>query len=74
MEELFFTLLICIAAIALEAWIAGLFYDAAKMKGFNSRVYFWVSFLFGPVGWILVCALPDRGNTPQAISDELPDL
>lgn len=70
----FVVLLLCIVAILIEVWIAGLFYAVAQMKGFNSSVYLWTSILFGPAGWLLVCALPDRGNTPQAISDELPDL
>lgn len=69
-----FILFLCIIGILIDCWIAGLFWGAAQMKGFKSSVYFWTSFLFGPVGWILVCALPDRGNTLQAISDELPDL
>lgn len=70
----FVVLLLCIVAIFTEVWIGCLFYAVAQMKGFNSTVYLWTSILFGPAGWILVCALPDRGNTPQAISDELPDL
>ena len=34
----------------------------------------WLPFWLGIIGYLLVIALPDRGNTPKAVSDELPDL
>ena len=68
------SLIFCIFITWLNSYIAEQFYEAAEAKGYHSRKYFWLSFLFGCVGYLLVIALPDRGNTPQVISDELPDL
>ena len=34
----------------------------------------WLPFWLGIIGYLLVIALPDRGNTPKAVSGELPDL
>lgn len=65
-------LIICGLMIWLAWYLAELFYRAAKMKGHPERKYFWLSFLLGWVGWLLVIALPDRGNA--VISDELPEL
>ena len=57
------------------AWFMAVqFAEAASEKGYTSSKYLWISLLFGIAGWILVCALPDRGNRTSAISDELPDL
>ena len=58
--------------------LAAEFSAVASEKGYTSNKYYWICLLLGIAGWILVCALPDRGNrnnsiTP-AISDELPDL
>lgn len=55
-------------------YIANLFFEVAKAKGFHDRKYLWICFWLGLPGWILICALPDRGNSVPAISDELPDL
>ena len=55
--------------------LAAQFSEVASEKGYKNNKYFWFCLLFGIAGWILVCALPDRGNrTTFAISDELPDL
>ncbi len=67
-------LLIAVLLIWVEWYIAEQFYEAAEAKGYHSRKYFWLCFLFSFTGYFLVIALPDRGNSPQAISDELPDL
>lgn len=60
--------------IWLNWYLAGQFYDVAKMKGHRERKYFWLSFLLGMVGWLLVIALPDWGHTASAAADELPEL
>lgn len=70
--------------------IANQFYEIAEMKGFQERKYFWIAFLLGIVGYLLVIALPDKNQrqiqvtmaaadrlseqTPEFESDELPDL
>ena len=48
--------------------------EAAQKKGHIQKKYFWLCFLLGAVGYLLVVALPDRGNAQQIASDELPDL
>lgn len=55
-------------------YIAHLFFEMAKAKGWNDKKYFWLCFWLGIPGWILICAMPDRGNAVKEISDELPDL
>lgn len=71
-----FVLYAVIAAVVfiLHCYITGLFFEVAQVKGFRDRKYLWICFLLGTVGYLLVIALPDRGNTQQAISDELPEL
>ena len=49
-----------IVLLIIDAVIAQMFYEAAVEKGFESRKYFWMSFLFCVVGYLLVIALPDR--------------
>lgn len=70
--------LLLLIGLAVVIWIdwylAKQFYEAAQAKGYRSRKYLWISFLVGIIGYLLVIALPDRGNTQQAASDELPDL
>ena len=70
--------LLILIVVAIVLWIDYLiakeFYVAAQAKGYFEKKYFWLCFLLGVIGYLLVIALPDRGNTPKAISDELPDL
>lgn len=49
-------------AIAVSVFLAACFYEIACEKGFEERRYFWIPFLFGLVGYLLVIALPDRGS------------
>lgn len=67
-------LIVCGLAIWLWWYLAEQFYQVAKMKGYPERKYFWLCFITNFAGYLLVIALPDRGNTTAAISDELPDL
>lgn len=67
-------LLVAVVALWLAWYLANQFYEVAVEKGHADKKYFWISFWLGAIGYLLVIALPDRGNTPQAISDELPDL
>ena len=48
-----------IAIIYLMKYVAELFYDVAVAKGHTNRAYFWLSFLLGVAGYLLVVALPD---------------
>ena len=76
-----------IIVIIVAACAASEFKKIAEMKGHNGGKYFWWSFLLGPVGMLMVVALPDRAKqvleTPAAKTeanpekrqdDELPDL
>ena len=48
--------------IMIARYIANCFYEIACMKGFHDKCYFWLPFLFGIVGYLLVVALPDRNK------------
>jgi len=72
-----FYIAIFIISIVISYFIAKEFYKAALMKGWNSKKYFWIPFLLGLVGYLLVIALPDRGGVQHMsvmISDDLPEL
>ena len=60
--------------IWLDWYIAKQFEEVAQKKAHTQKKYFWLCFLLGAVGYLLVVALPDRGNAQQIASDELPDL
>ena len=55
-------------------YLAKQFYEVAKAKGYYDSKYLWICFWLTFVGYLLVIALPDRGNAVPIISDELPDL
>ena len=64
-----------LAVLVLGYFIAAEFQKIAVMKGHTSMRYFWWTFLLGPIGMLMVIALPVV--TPSAesvVSDELPDL
>lgn len=71
-----------IAAIVLWVFVALEFRNIAAMKGHNEAKYFWWTFFIGPVGMLMVVALPQRIEVPAAPtpaaaapdSDELPDI
>lgn len=64
-----------IAAIALSYLVATEFRRIAAMKGHDEARYFWWTFLFGPVGMLMVIALPNEARTPDSVKpDELPDI
>lgn len=75
MEGLVFLAIIVLAFYIWLAWyIAKQFAEVAQKKGHYEMKYFVICFLLGAIGYLLVIALPDRGNSPRNISDELPDL
>ena len=66
-----------VAVIVLWYFIAKEFQRIAQMKGHDEQRYFWWTFLMGPVGMMMVIALPDHFGAEGAVSisnDELPDL
>ena len=61
--------------IYLNWYISGLFYLAACDKGYDDVVYIRVPYFLGFVGYIFVCALPDKSCLKAEDSDEeLPEL
>lgn len=80
MEALIF--LGSIAVIVLWVFVAREFRKIAAMKGHDEAKYFWWTFFMGPVGMLMVVALPQRieasaAPTPTAAApapDELPDI
>ena len=74
MSFLFGYLIGIAVAIWIDWYIAKQFQEVAKAKGYHASKYFWICFWLGFVGYLLVIALPDRGNIVPVISDELPDL
>lgn len=69
-------LLVLAIIIVLAYYIAKWFFEVAEEKGYHDRKYFWICFWLGIVGYLLVVAMPDRGNGQQReiAADELPEL
>ena len=61
-----------IAGTAIVLWInyalATYFYYVATEKGYYEACYLWIPFLLSAIGYILVAALPDRGNGTKTVS------
>ena len=53
-------IILAIVGVAIEIVAALEFEEAANEKGYEGKKYFWYALLFGPAGWALVIALPDR--------------
>ena len=67
----FFIRLIIVLTIGLvlDFFVSRSFQNIAEMKGHNGKPYFWWTFWVGPVGMMMVTALPDR-NMTVSISEE----
>lgn len=64
-----------IAVIVLWYFVAKEFQRIAAMKGHDEARYFWWTFLLGPVGMLMVVALPQKAAEPEEVqSDELPEI
>ena len=64
-----------VVGIIVCASVASEFRRIATMKGHDEAKYFWWTFFLGPVGMLMVIALPQKTNEPVAevsASDELP--
>lgn len=53
--------------LAIQFFIATEFYKVAKEKGYDSKKYLWIPFLFGIVGYLLVIALPNKNKSEGTI-------
>ena len=70
---MWFLYLVClIIALIIDYIIAKKFSNIAEMKGHEGGTYFWVTFLFGLVGMLMVIALPDITikNIPTVLSPQ----
>ena len=85
--EAFLITLGAVVVIVIACAVAFQFRKIAEMKGHSGVPYFWWTLLLGPIGMLMVVALPDRAKnvleTPTAKTmaapekrqdDELPDL
>ena len=68
------SLILLVLLVWLQWYIANEFFTAAKAKGYHDRKYRWICFWLSVIGYLLVIALPDRGESGCAASDELPEL
>lgn len=66
-------ILVVIVYFILDNYIAKCFAEAAEAKGYRESKYFWICFWLGVIGYLLVIALPDHGNS-TAGPGELPKL
>ena len=64
------------AVLAVWYFIAKEFRRIAAMKGHDEERYFWWTFLFGPVGMMMVIALPAGAAVPEkdVYDDEIPEI
>ena len=71
-------LLAAIAVLVLWYFVAAESRRIAAMKGHDESRYFWWTFLLGPIGMMMVIALPQEVEAPDAsapvVSDELPEI
>ena len=72
--ELLIALIVLALVIWLDRYIAKQFEEVAQKKGHTQKKYFWLCFLLGAIGYLLVVALPDRGCSQQFADDEIPEL
>ena len=65
--KVFLIILCTLLSLLIDYIIATEFAQIAEAKGHERRKYFWFTFIFMPIGMLMVVALPDRGNTaPKA--------
>lgn len=57
--------------LAINYFIARQFQDVAEAKEWYDKKYFWICFLLGICGWLLVIALPDRRKTTAVVPETI---
>ena len=77
----FLIFLAAIVWLVLWYFIAKEFENIAEIKGFYGKKYFWWTFFLGPIGMLMVVALPSKAKTTQqvpeetaVIEDDLPEI
>lgn len=61
------SIIVILVGVVINALAAGKFEDIAEMKG--HRGYFAWCFFFGAIGWMMVIALPDRGEQTVTVKN-----
>ena len=61
----FLTVFLIFIILIINFFVATEFSSIAEEKGYESKSYFWYTFLLGIVGMLMVIALPDRGQTKE---------
>ena len=63
-----------VIALIIDYVIAKKFEEIAEMKGHIGSTYFWFTFLFGPIGMLMVIALPikDKESSCRGTNTTLP--
>ena len=75
MDIVFLIFLGSVAFLVLWGFIAAEFRRIAALKGHDLARYFWWTFFLGPVGMMMVIALPQEPKAPEEVKpDELPDI
>ena len=69
----FVYIIIWIAVLAIQYFIAKQFESVAADKGYQGSRFFHLSFWLGLPGWLLVIALPDRGSHNERFSQATPE-
>ena len=62
---IFIYIIILAVVLVINHYIANQFYNNAVLKGHNERKYYWICFLLGLVGYLLVISLPDLLARPM---------
>jgi hypothetical protein len=70
----FLTVIAIIIALAVDYFIAIKFAEIAEMKGHYDGCYFWFTFLLGPVGMLMVIALPSTYVAPKSRTPYTPPV
>lgn len=72
----FLLIVILIAFLVGDYFLAKEFYQAAAVKGWPDKKYYWYALLLPLGGHLLIIALPDRAGAgiSAMVSDDLPEL
>lgn len=76
MTSFILSAVVLVAVLAVHVFVSVEFYKAAAMKGWPQKKYFYIALALWFVGYLLIIALPDRGNSGvRAIEiNDLPEL
>ena len=70
---LLYLIILCVL-VFVQYYIAKEFYFVAVAKGYETKKYFWICFLLGMVGYLLVIALPTQVQTDKNSFEKLQEV